>query len=210
MSVQVEAVVFDVGNVLVEWNPERFYDGRYGEARRRALFEAVDLHAMNERIDRGEEFRRIVEETAAANPAFAAEIGDWHDAWIEMAQPPIPHSVGLLRALRSKGVPVHALTNFGRETFAFALTQYPFLDEFDHAFVSGHLGVTKPDPAIYAAVEERTGLAPGTILFADDREENVAAARDRGWGTHLFDGPEGWAARLVEEGLLSEAEAAPG
>ena len=205
---QVEAVVFDIGNVLVEWNPERFYDGRYGEERRRALFEAVDLVAMNERIDRGEEFERIVRDTAAANPAFAAEVNDWHDAWIEMAQPPIARSVELLRALRSKGVPVHALSNFGRETFAFAKTQYPFLDDFDRAFVSGHLGVTKPDPRIFEIVEQETGLAPDTILFTDDREENLEAARARGWGTHRFDGPEGWAARLVEEGLLSEAEAA--
>ena len=206
---QVEAVVLDIGNVLVEWNPERFYDGRYGEERRRALYEAVDLHAMNERIDRGEEFERIVRETAAANPAFAAEVHDWHDAWIEMAQPPIAHSVQLMRELRSKGMPVHALSNFGRETFAFAQTQYPFLGEFDLQFISAHLGVTKPDAAIFARVEEETGLAAETILFTDDREENVEAARARGWGTHHFDGPVGWAARLVEEGLLTEAEAAP-
>ena len=205
---QVEAVVYDIGNVLIEWNPERFYDGRYGEARRRALFEGVDLHAMNERIDRGEEWERIVRETAEANPDFAAEIGDWHASWIEMASPVIPHSLALLRALRSKGVPVHALTNFGRETFAFAEVEYEFLREFDHRFVSAHLGVTKPDPAIYAAVEAETGLAPETILFTDDREENVAAAAARGWGTHLFEGPQGWAARLVQEGLLGEAEAA--
>lgn len=207
---QVEAVVLDVGNVLFEWNPERFYDGRYGEDRRRALFGAVDLHTMNERIDRGEEFERIVRDTAAANPAFAAEIHDWHDAWIEMAQPPIPHSVMLLRALRSKGLPVHALTNFGRETFAFAQTQYPFLTEFDRFFVSGHLGVIKPDPAIYEALERETGLDPTTILYTDDRPENIDAAEARGWGVHLFEGPEGWAARLVEEGLLSETEAAAG
>lgn len=205
---QVEAVIFDIGNVLIEWNPERFYDRTYGEDRRRALFEAVDLHAMNERIDRGEEWPRIVRETAAANPGFAAEIGDWHDAWIEMAQPPIAHSLMLLRELRSKGVPVFALSNFGRETFAFAETQYPFLTEFDRRFVSGHMGVTKPDPAIYAAVEAESGLAPETILFTDDREENVEAARARGWGVHRFDGPQGLAARLVEEGLLTEAEAA--
>lgn len=205
---QVEAVVFDVGNVLIEWNPERFYDGRYGEDRRRELFGAVDLVAMNERIDRGEEFERIVRDTAARNPAFAAEIHDWHDAWIEMAQPPITHSVLLLRALRSKGIPVHMLSNFGRETFAFAETQYPFLTEFDRRFISAHLGVIKPDPAIYEAVERETGLDPATILFTDDREENIEAARARGWGVHHFDGPEGWAARLVEEGLLLEAEAA--
>ena len=205
---QVEAVVLDIGNVLIEWNPERFYDGRYGEGRRRALFDAVDLVAMNERIDRGEEFERIVRETAAANPDFAAEVNDWHDAWIEMARPPIAHSIALMRELRSKGVPVHALSNFGRETFAFARAQYPVLDEFDQSFISAHLGVVKPDPAIYEAVESETGFAPETILFTDDRPENVEAARSRGWGVHLFEGPEGWAARLVEEGLLTEAEAA--
>jgi 2-haloacid dehalogenase len=206
--VQVEAVVYDIGNVLIEWNPERFYDARYGEARRRALFDGVDLHAMNDRIDRGEEWERIVRETALANPDFADEIADWHASWIEMASPVIPHSLALLRGLRSKGVPVHALTNFGRETFAFAEVEYEFLQEFDLRFVSGHLGVVKPDPAIYAKVEEETGLAPETLLFTDDRPENVAAAAERGWGTHLFEGPAGWAARLVREGLLSEAEAA--
>lgn len=205
---QVEAVVFDVGNVLIEWDPERFYDARYGEDRRRALFDAVDLASMNERIDRGEEWEVIVREAADAHPDWRAEVMDWHGGWIEMASPAIPHTVALLRELRSKGVPCHALTNFGRETFALARTHYPFLEEFDRAFVSAELGVMKPEPRIYEIVEEETGLAPGTILFTDDKAENVEAAAARGWGTHRFDGPAGFAARLVEEGLLSEVEAA--
>lgn len=203
----IEAVVFDIGNVLIEWQPERFYDRVVGEARRRAMFASVDLHAMNDRVDRGEDFRTVVYATADAWPEFAAEIRLWHDCWIEMAAPAIPHSVRLMEALQAKGVPVFALTNFGIGTFEVARPHYPFLDRFDRAFVSGHLGVIKPDPGIYRLVEEGSGVAPGALLFADDRAENLAAAAARGWRTHLFDGPGGWAARLVAEGLLTDEEA---
>lgn len=204
----IGAVIFDIGNVLIEWQPERWYDRRIGPERRRAMFETVDLHAMNDRIDRGENFRGVVYETAEAHPEFGDEIRLWHDNWIELAAPLIPHSLRLMEALRAKGVPVIALSNFGIGTFDAAKPHYPFLARFDQAVLSGHVGVTKPDPEIYRIVEARSGIDPDAILFTDDREENVAAARARGWKTHLFEGPEGWAARLVAEGLLSEAEAA--
>lgn len=203
----VEAVIFDIGNVLIEWQPERYYDAVYGEPRRRALFGAVDLHAMNDRIDRGADFRRTIYDTAAAHPEFAAEIRDWHDNWIRLATPVIERSVRLQRALRARGVPVHALTNFGIGSFALAETHYDFLAEFDERFVSGHMGVIKPDPVIYEMVEARLGLPPDRLLFADDRADNIAAAAARGWQTHLFDGPEGWAERLVSEGLLTAEQA---
>jgi 2-haloacid dehalogenase len=206
--VTVQAVVFDIGNVLIEWNPERFYDATVGEERRRAMFAAVDLHGMNDRVDRGGVWADEVAALAAQHPDWAEEIGHWHHRWLEMASPEIPHSVRLLRALRSRGVPVFALSNFGRETFAFAVTHYPFLQEFDRAFVSGHMALAKPDAAIYEAVEREGGVAPGALLFADDRPENIEAAQARGWQTHLFEGPEGLAARLVSEGLLTPVEAA--
>ncbi|CTQ32594.1 HAD family hydrolase [Jannaschia rubra] len=207
-DVTVRGVIFDIGNVLIEWQPERFYDRTVGEARRREMFAAVDLHAMNDRIDLGQGFRDIVHETAAAFPAFATEIRMWHDNWLDLAAPVIDRSVRLMRALRARGVPVHALTNFGIETFALARGHFDFLDEFDRPFVSGHLGVIKPDEAIYRLVEEDLGLTGDAILFTDDRAANVDAAGARGWRTHLFDTPQGWADRLVAEGLLSEREAA--
>ena len=201
------AVIFDIGNVLISWRPENYYDRVYGADRRRALFAEVDLHGMNERVDRGEPFRDVIYETADLYPEWRAEIRDWHDNWIELASPVIPHSVTLLRRLRAKGVPVHCLTNFGVESYAYAQTQFDFLNEFDMEFVSGRLRVTKPDPRIYEMVEAGLGLAPGALLFADDRPENVAAAEARGWQAHLFDGPAGWAERLVAAGLLTASEA---
>jgi 2-haloacid dehalogenase len=203
-----EAVIFDIGNVLVEWHPERHYDRRIGAARREALFAEVDLHAMNLRVDLGASFRAEVEAMADAHPEWRDEILDWHDSWTEMCSPAIPGSVALLRRLRASGVPVFALSNFGVDTYAIAQKRYGFLTEFDAEFISGHLKCMKPDPAIYEIVERETGVAPGALLFADDRPDNVAVAAARGWQTHLFEGAEGWAARLVSAGLLTEAEAA--
>lgn len=203
----VEAVIFDIGNVLTRWQPEAFYDRVLGEARRRALFDAVDLHRMNELIDEGALFRETIYDWAERNPDWAPEVRMWYDRWIELASPRIEGSIALQRALRAKGVPVFALTNFGRHSFEEAMPKLDFLAEFDRHYVSGRMGVIKPDPRIYAMVEEDCAIAPGRLLFTDDKPENIAAAAARGWGTHLFTDWQGWAARLVAEGLLTEKEA---
>lgn len=203
----IDAVVFDIGNVLIEWQPERYYDSVIGEERRRAMFAEVDLHGMNDRIDMGGHFRDVIYETAEAYPAWRNEICMWYDSWINLAEPAIDHSVALLRALRKRGVPVFSLTNFGVQSFDYAATVYPFLHEFDQQYISGHMKVIKPSPEIYQGVEGGSGIAPSRLLFADDRVDNVEAARLRGWQVHLFEGPRGWAERLVAEGLLSPEEA---
>lgn len=204
----LEAVIFDIGNVLFHWDPAPVYDRIIGAERRRALFEAVDLHAMNAAIDLGARFAETVRATAAAHPAWHDEIQIWHDRWLEMAQPLIPRSLRLFRALRARGIPVFALSNFGVEPFDLAANGgYPFLRDFDRTYISGRLRLAKPDPAIYRHVENDCGLAPAALLFTDDRAENIAAAAAHGWQVHLFDGPQGWADRLVAAGLLTEEEA---
>lgn len=197
-----EAVVFDIGNVLIEWQPERFYDQRIGPERRREMFEAVDLHGINERADKGEDFRSVVTDAAAAYPDFADEIMMWHDCWLEMASPAIDGSVALMNRLRARGVPLFALSNFAVSTFEIAEGAYPFLGAFDARYISGHLGVTKPEADIYKRLEDGCGVAPGALLFTDDKPENIETAKARGWQVHLFDGPEGLAARLQSEGLI--------
>ncbi|EAU46856.1 HAD family hydrolase [Salipiger bermudensis] len=202
----IQAVIFDIGNVLLRWQPELYYDALIGEARRREMFAEVDLHGMNERIDAGEDFRAVVYDTAAAHPRWAEQIRHWHDRWPELAAPEIPESGETLRELRRNGVPVFALSNIGEATMALAEAAYPVLKDFDRRYVSGLMGVTKPDPRIYEMVEADCGLAPETLLFTDDRADNIAAAAARGWQTHLFEGPEGWAACLRAHGLLSEGD----
>ena len=204
----IKAVIFDIGNVLIEWQPERFYDSVIGPERRRAMFEAVDLHAMNDLVDMGHHFTDTIYATAEDYPEWRTEIRMWHDRWIEMASPAIDHSVRLMAALQAKGVPVFSLTNFGIQSYDHAATHYGFLRQFDRDFISGHMKTIKPDPTIYQMVEDATGLSGGDLIFADDRADNIAAASARGWHVHHFDGPQGWADRLVAEGFLTQTEAA--
>lgn len=202
----INAVIFDIGNVLIEWQPERFYDRVIGEDRRRAMFAEVDPHRMNDLVDRGHHFTDTIYDWAEKYPKWRDEIRMWHDNWIELAAPEIPHSVRLLRALRSRNIPVFALTNFGVQNFDYAATVYPFLNEFDRQYVSGRMRMVKPFADIYRAVEEDSNLAPATLLFVDDRLDNIEAAQARGWQTHHFNGPQGWAERLFAEGLLSKED----
>ena len=203
----IKAVIFDIGNVLIEWQPERFYDSVIGEERRKAMFAEVDLHGMNELVDLGHPFKETIYKTADEFSDWTPEIQMWHERWIEMASPVIDHSVHLMRTLQSKGIPVFSLTNFGIQSYDYAATKYPFLREFDKDFISGHMAVTKPDPKIYQMLEDGCGLSGDALLFADDRTDNIEAAKARGWQTHLFEGPQGWADSLVSHGLLTKAEA---
>ena len=203
-----QAVVFDIGNVLIEWQPERFYDSEIGEERRRALFAEVELHAVNDRVDRGETFRDVIYGAAENHPKWRDEIRMFHDRWLDIAQPAIDHSVRLMRALQACNVPVFSLTNFGVQTYALAAKHYDFLNDFDRDYISGHMRNVKPEPTIYQMLEDSCGVAPQALLFTDDRPENIAAAKARGWQTHLFKGPQGWAERLVAAELLTIDDAA--
>lgn len=203
----VSALVLDIGNVLIKWTPEAYYDRKIGLDRRVAFFDAVPILEMNDRVDLGADMAQEVAALAAEYPDWAAEIQIWHDNWLEIASPAIDHTVRLMRAVRRRKIPVFALSNFGVATFALAEANYPFLEEFDARFISGHEQMMKPDPAFYALLEQETGVPPTELLFTDDRADNIAAAAARGWHTHLFEGASGLADRLVAEGLLDADEA---
>ena len=201
MTERPEAVIFDIGNVLIRWRPEQVYETLLTPEELTRFLAEVDPHEMNDRVDRGAPFRETIYAHAEKYPEWRDMIRLWHDRWIEMAAPVIEESVAILRHLRAEGVPVFALSNFGVESFAYAETHYPFLGEFDRRYISGHMRTAKPDAKIYAAVEADCGLSGAQLLFTDDREENIAAARARGWQTHLFRDPAGLAQALRDAGL---------
>lgn len=203
----IEAVVFDVGNVLIEWQPERAYDRMIGEEKRRAMFAELDLHDMNNDVDLGAPLQERAYAFAEEYPKWGAEIRMWADNWFDLAGPAIDHSWRLLRALRAKAVPVFVLSNFGDDIWDRASKVYPILKEFDRFYVSGKLGHVKPYNRIYEIVEEDSAIEPDRLLFADDRADNIFMAKSRGWQTHLFTDAQGWADRLVAEGLLTVDEA---
>lgn len=198
---KVQAVVFDIGNVLVGWQPEAFFDASIGEARRKELFAQVDLHSMNLAVDRGAPFAQSVQDLANAHPEWAPEILLWRSGWSRMFAPVIAPNVSLLRRLRAVGMPVFALSNFGKETFEIACQTHDFLTEFDREFISGHLGVLKPEPEIYAIVERDTGIPPSGLFFIDDRQDNIEAAIARGWNGHVFQTPDALLLDLQRHGV---------
>ncbi|UXX84880.1 HAD family hydrolase [Roseovarius pelagicus] len=202
-----DAVIFDIGNVLIEWQPERFFDAQIGTIARKAFFADVPFYEMMDRIDAGADFSATVESMALAYPGWESAIRMVRDNWSDLAQPSIPHSVRLLAALKANGIPVFALSNFGAQNFPVSCAAFPFLTSFDRHYISGEMGLIKPDPAIYAAVEDDCGIPASRLLFTDDRADNIAAARARGWQTHLFDSPAGFAQCLVDAGLLTEEQA---
>jgi 2-haloacid dehalogenase len=203
-----EAVVFDIGRVLINWDPAGFYDRKIGPDTRKRLFAEVPLEAANLEVDRGAPFRETIYALAADHPGWADAIRLWHDCWLDMASPAIDDTIALMRALQARGVPCWALSNFGAEPFEIAEAAYPFLAEFDGRVISAHVGTIKPEPEIYETLELASGLSGAQLLFTDDRPENVAAAQARGWHSHLFDGADGLARALVSQGLLTETEVA--
>lgn len=202
-----DLVVFDIGNVLIEWQPERTYTDVFGADRAAAFFRDVPIHATHLHLDAGARFS-IILDLIADYPDYADEIRFWVQDWSRLTDRRIDGSIRLMRALQAQGIPVWALTNFGDEPFDVSCADHPFLLDFDGAVVSGRIGLVKPDPAIYEALEEATQTRGARILFTDDRPENIAAARARGWQAHLFDGTAGWAACLVQAGLLTADQAA--
>jgi 2-haloacid dehalogenase len=197
----IGVVIFDIGNVLVAWQPEQFFDSQIGPERRQELFAEVDLHAMNLAVDRGAPFAGSVRALAGKHPAWADEIMLWQTGWPQMFGPVIARNVALLHDLRAQNIPVFALSNFGRETFDFACETYPFLKDFDRSYISGHLGVLKPEADIYAIVERESGIAPEQIFFIDDKPENISAAVARGWVGHVFESTDALLSDLSRHGI---------
>lgn len=202
-----KAVVFDIGNVLLEWSPERLYARLIPDpAARKAFFDETQIFEMNLEVDRGAPFRDYIYAHAAKHPKFEPLIRAWHDNWIEMAAPPIDGTVAILRALKKNGVKIGALSNFGVESFDYACRVYPFLTEFDVPVISGREETIKPEARIYEILEERTGLLGQDIFFMDDNPKNVAAARARFWQAEVFTVPSVLGRQLHARGLIAEAD----
>ena len=196
--------VFDVGHVLIEWDPRHLYREIFpgDEARMEWFLREVCSPAWNLEQDRGRPWAEAIAEATARHPALAAEIAAYRDRWGEMVPGEIAGSVALLRALAGRGVPLYAITNFAEDTFGEALARFDFFSVFRGIVVSATERVVKPEPAIYRRLAERYGLRLENCLFIDDVAANVAGARAVGMQAHLFTSPEALRAELEAQGLL--------
>jgi HAD superfamily hydrolase (TIGR01509 family) len=180
-------VVFDIGNVLLRWNPRNLYRKVFDDEERMERFLTTALH-MNfvSHTDLAEDFAGALETRAESFPEFIEELRMFRERWIETLGGPIDENVALLRRLRASGKPVYALSNFARETFALAERHHDFLSEFDDRVISGHVGVVKPDARIYEILFERVGRRPSELLFIDDSAANVRASEALGMAAIHF------------------------
>jgi 2-haloacid dehalogenase len=183
----IEAVVFDIGGVLIDWDPEYLYRNLIDDPReRRRFLTEVCSPEWNAAQDAGRPWKDAVAELIAEHPHHADLIEAYHLRWEEMVAGPIPGSVEILEDLRARQIPTYALTNFSSDKWEVAVARWQFLGEFDGAVVSGEEGVIKPDPAIYRILLDRFALDPERAFYVDDRIENVRAAEEVGMRASVF------------------------
>ena len=186
---RVDAVVFDLGNVLIPFNPRWLFRKLLrDEASIDRFFAETDFDAWNTAMDAGRCFADGIAAHSRRFPHYRPLFEAFFERWPETVGEPIAESVEVLRALQQSGIRTYALTNFSAETYPLAAARFPFLADFDGAVVSGDEGVVKPDPAIYRRLIERYAIVPQRAVFIDDKLENVDAARRLGFhGIHFTD-----------------------
>ena len=203
MTVQIEAVVFDVGKVLVEWERDLPFRRLIPDAaiRERFLTEVIPLSWHGEH-DAGHAADDMIAERSAHYPEHAHLIRAWLDTFNETIPGPVSGSSEIVEDLHAAGVPLFAITNFGADTWAGFAPTYPLFGRFADIVVSGVEKLAKPDPAIYALAERRFGRPGRSMLFVDDSLANVESARACGWHAHHFTDAATLRSDLIARGLL--------
>jgi 2-haloacid dehalogenase len=199
----IEAVVFDVGRVLYQWDLRHIFTpviADAGEIER--LVAEVVTPEWHFQCDQGRELDVMVAERCGTFPHHAPLIERYRERFLDSIPGPVPGSLELVEALHARDVPLYAITNFGAEFWQRFRETAPVFALFRDIVVSGVEKLVKPDPAIFALAAQRFGHRPETMLFVDDIAANVEAARDCGWQAHLFEDAAGLERELQARGLL--------
>jgi 2-haloacid dehalogenase len=200
----INTLVFDLGGVLIDWNPDYLYTKLIPDEQERKWFlSTVCTPDWNEEQDAGRSLAEATEHLVAKYPDHEASIRAYYDRWTEMLGGPIHETVEIFRELKSRGqLKLYALTNWSAETFPVALEMYEFLHWFDGRLVSGAERMRKPSPEIYRLLIDRFGIDPKKAIYVDDNVRNVLPARELGFiGIH-FRTPELFREELVGLGVL--------
>jgi 2-haloacid dehalogenase len=200
----IEAVVFDLGGVLIDWNPRHLYRELMGgdEVAVERFLSTICTQAWNEEQDAGRPFRVAVEELSRIHPDHRDLIEAYDREWARMLKGPIAPSVEILAALRARAVPIYALSNWSAEKFPVARARFDFLAWFEGIVISGEIGMKKPDPRIFEHAATRFRLTPARTLFIDDSRPNVESAARFGFSALHFESPSQLGRDLAELGLL--------
>lgn len=189
-SSKIGAVIWDVGNVIVRWNPRTLYDKIFADpAERDRFLSDICTMAWHGPTDGGVTFADNIEALSAQHPHYASQIAAWQTRWWEMFSGPIPETEAAIAALHARGVKQYALSNMSHETVAGTFAMSPAFDLLDGRIISGFEGVMKPGPEIFQLTCDRYGLSPQDALFIDDSAANVATAERLGFHVLHFTDP---------------------
>jgi 2-haloacid dehalogenase len=203
MKNNTKAIIFDLGGVLIDWNPAYVFDSMFAddEEKKKYFFENVCTPDWNENQDAGYPIQQATEELVAKHPDWKEHIEAFYGRWTEMLGGPIHETVEIFRELKELNkYKFYALTNWSGELFPIALERYNFLHWFDGRVVSGDEKMRKPFPEFYQLLLNRYNLQPGESLFIDDNLRNVQAAEAIGIPTIHFQSP----LRLREELIVRQ------
>lgn len=203
----LSAVVFDLGGVLIDWNPRYLYRTLFDdEASMERFLAEVVTPEWNAEQDAGRSWRDAVDTLVAVHPDWRDHIVAYDERWAETLGGPMEGTVAVLADLRRAAVRLAALTNWSAEKFPIALERYEFLGWFETIVVSGEVGIAKPDPRIFRHLLERTGFAAGATAYVDDVAANVAVAADMGMTALQFTDPATLRDNLRRLGFAIRAE----
>lgn len=200
----IKAIIFDYGNVLVEWNPKLVYRRYFPDdpGGLEHFLKEVDFMEWNAHQDKGRPFKEGVTDLANQFPHYAQLIQAYHDNWKDSIGIAYTDTVEILKQLKQKGYPLYGLSNWSAETFPYAREKYDFFDLFDDMIISGEVGHVKPEPEIFQIMLDRIGRPARDCLFIDDSLPNINQANTMGFHTILFRSSKELDQELRQMGLL--------
>jgi len=205
-STTITTIVFDLGGVLIDWDPRHLYRQLFSDPQEMEVFlRDVVSPDWNAEQDSGRTWAEATAELLARHPDHEEMIRAYSERWADMLAGPITGTVDVLQEVRDAGFRLLALTNWSAETFPRARGMFPFLDWFEGIVVSGDERIKKPDPEIWRRLMGRYGVEPSSSVYIDDVPHNITVAEELGFHAIHFEGAERLRERLVGLGMLPAA-----
>ncbi len=192
MTHTIQAILFDFGNVLLEWNPRYIYRRYFpnDEAAMEQFFQEVNFMDWNAQQDKGRMFAEGVAQLSQEFPQYSHLIQAYHDNWKDSIGGSLEGTVEIMKRLKQAGYSVYGLSNWSAETFPLVRNKFGFFGLLDDIIISGDVGQIKPDPEIYEIALRRIGRPAEECLFIDDALANIEQARRMGFAVVHFQSPE--------------------
>jgi len=199
---RISSIVFDIGGVLIDWNPRHLFRKVFdSEAEMEWFLANVCTYEWNVQQDGGKLFSVATAELQEKFPEYSDKIALYYGRWEEMLDGEIKGTVEIFRKLKSAGMPLYALSNWSHEAFPVAYNRYDFMKEFDGLVVSGYEKLLKPDHAIYRVLINRYSINPEESVYIDDNRPNADAAAELGFNAIHFRSPDQLRGELARLGL---------